>query len=289
MLVKTAAARWITGTLITAVAGLLPVIITLWQTPTKRISYDVFAQTFDYPAERLKNLAFLVGERRVSNIELATVRITNSGSAPIPRSDFDEDLIVQFPEKAELLTAEVRRTVPEAMKIDATQSKTRFVIKPMLLNPGDEIVVSAVLTYPERNGPVDRDYALRQLEGTHISVSTHVASMRPPTRIEPSFSKNYFKAVIGGLCTVLYGYLGASFLSAVRNRQAIPTFERIVLTFVVLTGASLFWNFLTEAGLPLWASTVLGLAIVLVGTFLGVRRMRARIALISRLHTQESG
>jgi hypothetical protein len=282
MLLKTATARWITGTLVTTIAGILPFAISLWQIPTKRISYDVFAQTFDYPAERVKTLAFVVGDRRVNNIELATVRITNNGSAPIARSDFDDDLIVQFPDNAELLTAEVRRAVPESMKVDGTQSKTRFVIKPMLLNPGDEIVVSAVLTYPERNGPVDPEYVLQQLKGTHISVSTHVAGMRPPTRIESTFHHDYFRAVIGAVCTLFYGYLGASFFSAVRNGQAIPAFERLVLCFVVLTGTPMFWTFLTDAGWPRWAAAVVGLACIIVGAFLGVWRMSARIESFSR-------
>jgi hypothetical protein len=282
MPLKTAYVRWIVGTVVTALAGLLPFLISEWRTPKKRISYEVFAQTFDHPAERIKALAFVVGDRRVNNVELATVRIANNGTLPITRGDFDEDLFVRFPEKAELLTAEARRVVPESMKIDGVQSKTRFAIKPLLLNPGDEIVVSAVLTYPERSGPADAQFVAQQLAGTHISVSTHVAGMRPPARIEPTFRRDYLGAVLGAISTLLYGYLGATFFSAVRSSQAIPTFERFVLTLVVLTGSSAFPNFLVDDGISRWVATMIGLALAISGVVLGVWRMSARIRLFSR-------
>ena len=130
----------------------IPVYTYLQQKIEKKVSYEVLSMTslFSTKEELSGRLQVFFDGKNVKNIRLAIIKIINSGSSPIPSTDYETPISISFKNVNEILSAEVTDTNPptidEPIEI---LSPSEFKLQPILLNSGDFIILKVIFTYDD--------------------------------------------------------------------------------------------------------------------------------------------
>lgn len=98
--------------------------------------------------ELAKRVIVLFDSTPVTSINLVVMGLRNSGDKPIQITDFMHPLKVTFGPSGRVLSAEVMRQVPSNLGAQVTNQNTELYILPVLLNPGDYMVVQVLVTVP---------------------------------------------------------------------------------------------------------------------------------------------
>lgn len=99
------------------------------------------------PSEKLDKLEIRYDGKVVTKVTRVTFSVVNSGRIPITKADFITPLIVRFPDSAELLDIRVNKRIPSDTEVKITESfnEGSFNLAFELLNPGDQIIFTALL------------------------------------------------------------------------------------------------------------------------------------------------
>ena len=89
-------------------------------------------------------VSILLDGQPVSNVYLVEFGLKNSGNQPILRDDFDEPVRLTSATATTTLSVQVIRTHPLTLAAEITQYNDTVQLAPLLLNPGDFIVVQAL-------------------------------------------------------------------------------------------------------------------------------------------------
>lgn len=131
-----------------AVTIIVTIIIYLRQRKQKKITYEAILRSdlVNVEDEVISKIQILYDKKSIDNIFLFIVKIINSGTVPIVRSDFETPINIEFAEKGKVLEADVINVSPKNLAVDIKNSKSGVSIQPLLLNPGDSITVKILLT-----------------------------------------------------------------------------------------------------------------------------------------------
>jgi len=80
----------------------------------------------------------------VSNVYMFEFGIKNSGNQPILRDNFDEAFQIHFEPETSILSAQVTRVHPSTLAVSMSRKAHSIVIEPLLLNPGDHLVIQSL-------------------------------------------------------------------------------------------------------------------------------------------------
>lgn len=123
--------------------------------PTKRkvLTYQAVA---NLPLATLSNSDKQLGEidlrylgAHVPNARIVVVRLWNSGNTPIDRADFDKPIRLKYSGK--LLMSVVSEATPDHLRddaqatVDTGQDESAAQLRPVLLNPGDSLTLTALV------------------------------------------------------------------------------------------------------------------------------------------------
>jgi len=127
----------------------IPLYLYIKQKNEKQISYEILSisSLFSTKPEYAGRLQVLFDGRNVTNVKLILLKIINSGSVPIPSSDYEMPLKISFDNTGEILTAEVTETNPTTINQSIVLSSDEVKINPALLNAGDYIILKIVSTH----------------------------------------------------------------------------------------------------------------------------------------------
>jgi hypothetical protein len=152
-----------------ALAGLATTVY-LWLRgrSLKRLTYQLSStRVVSVREEAGDTISILYEGHAVGDVRLLTLRIKCAGNIPITADDFDRPLSVQLGEGAEVLRAEIAKSVPENLDPKYAVRGTVLEIAPLLLNPGDFFEATALVTDLSEAGSLDgRIKGVPRLTGT---------------------------------------------------------------------------------------------------------------------------
>lgn len=137
--------QWIIGIMISLVLGLLGLVLP-WLRSRKELSYEyvvnpILQKDKIHDPDKVK---VLYEGKPISDISLIKIKIANSGKVPIKSSDFDHPLFLNF--EGRVLSSEIIESNPSNIKTSVKNDSTSLQVEPCLLNPGDFIVISVLVS-----------------------------------------------------------------------------------------------------------------------------------------------
>ena len=84
----------------------------------------------------------------VANVHLLVFGLRNSGHRAVAPSDFERYITLSFA-KGRVLSAEVASQVPQDLGAELSIFDSRLELRPLLLNPGDQLVVQVLISSSE--------------------------------------------------------------------------------------------------------------------------------------------
>ena len=131
---------------------ILPIIITvaiyLAQRKTKSFTYQIISENALIPFEDdIKGkLDILYQGNLVEEVYLVLVNLANSGNVPIPSTDFEDPVIIEFNKDAQILSNDVTETQPKLMKYTIHGNDNKLKFDPTLMNQGDYITIQMLIS-----------------------------------------------------------------------------------------------------------------------------------------------
>ena len=94
------------------------------------------------PGEAMLKMFFL--EKRINNISVILIKVTNTGRRPIKSGDMEEPITVLLDGVDVVISATVISSEPANLSIIATPTGSQVELSKSLLNPGDEVIVEII-------------------------------------------------------------------------------------------------------------------------------------------------
>lgn len=149
--------------LIPVIAILVAVLIYLKQKQKKKISYKILSRTSLLSVEEAieKEVEILYKGQKIKQVQLIILQITNSGTLPVKREDFDVPLSIKFEKETKLLSATILEKEPKDLEISLDVNENSVILPPFLLNPDDNFSIKILAS------KVDKDL---KIEGRIVGV-----------------------------------------------------------------------------------------------------------------------
>ncbi len=145
------------GAAIGVIAVFISVYIFTAQRSKKSLSYDILTSTelLSIKKEIQGKVQILFENKPVENVYHVVLKIVNDGSLPVNGTLFERPLSFSFHEKTTILSADVAESHPSTLHPELTIEKNHVILKPLLLNSGDNIQISLLLA--QHNGLINVD------------------------------------------------------------------------------------------------------------------------------------
>jgi hypothetical protein len=145
----------------------------------------------DVGPERPAGLAVALNGRSIETLDSVSVRVSNSGNAPLRSTDFEEPLLFEYGPDAEVVSAAIADALPLGLDPRVGTEGGKVRIQPLLLNPGDRFTLNALVT-GRWNGPI---------------FLARVAGVNPSGPVEPRVSLPLADAELAFIFLILYFYI----------------------------------------------------------------------------------
>jgi len=139
-----------------ALLGLITIVLT-WiafrvQTQRKSLSYEIITNTALLGETTKKKLGESIRisykNKKIGNPRLVEFRILNSGNSTILSSDFETPIRITFQNPSQIIDADIVSTKPSNIEPRIEHGNNYILVKPILLNKGDEIHLKALVNNP---------------------------------------------------------------------------------------------------------------------------------------------
>ncbi|MBB3180088.1 hypothetical protein [Variovorax sp. Sphag1AA] len=133
------------------VLALLSIVATfavyLWQRQTKELAFGVVSsrRPIAIADELSSRVTVHVDGKPVENLRLMVFGLKNSGHRAIAVADFERPLSVAFG-GGQIVSAEIASQHPKNLGAELSFSNSNVVLSPMLLNPGDQLLIQVLLS-----------------------------------------------------------------------------------------------------------------------------------------------
>src|ERR1700719_931904 len=121
---------------------LASIIIYQLQKRKKNLSYTILSniELLTKNEKVTGKVQVLYEGHEVNNIQVLTLKLFNGGNTSIDKTDFNEDIKIEFPSPTKILSVELVSTRPKDLSVSCDDiSPNGVIIFPLLLNGGDEI------------------------------------------------------------------------------------------------------------------------------------------------------
>ncbi|WP_132545846.1 hypothetical protein [Plasticicumulans lactativorans] len=119
------------------------------QRERKDLSYDIVLNSpiLSVIEEDEGKLQLLYEGHPIKDPRILFVYVENTGNTPIPASDYERPIALDFGEGAKVLSAVVAFTVPKSLILELERKDHVVTIKPALLNPGDSARLKLLVSH----------------------------------------------------------------------------------------------------------------------------------------------
>lgn len=131
-----------------AVLSLAAVFWIYWlQLRTKELSFALLSsrRPLSIADELSSRVTVQLDGRSVGNLHLLVYGLKNSGRHAIPPTHFERPLSIQFSD-GQVVSAEITRQNPGNLGANLIMSSTQVELRPLLLNPGDQLLIQVLLS-----------------------------------------------------------------------------------------------------------------------------------------------
>jgi hypothetical protein len=152
-------------TIISAVAGVLAVIVTLyifWQSridSRMRLRIELLGQSSlvnPNVSKTGKDIQITYNGRKIDNFVIYLFHMSNPGGRPIRSNDFEEAIALTFSGADEIVSALQTGAEPRSVKISPQVQDSRVIVPPTLFNPGDSCTIEiSVIPSPNQATRID--------------------------------------------------------------------------------------------------------------------------------------
>jgi hypothetical protein len=123
-----------------AIIAVLSVVIVIYQTKRKELSYWTIINTalLSIDSEIKDKIAILYEDKIVDDLQLIILRISNTGNTQIEKRDYERPLSFSFGEGSNIIAESVYEKDPENLEITYQKEVDKIIFDPILLNKKDE-------------------------------------------------------------------------------------------------------------------------------------------------------
>lgn len=223
--------------------------ITVWATffhgEDRELSYEIVSKT-ELSALKGSNwpdIGLWYEKKVIENGGLLTVRIINTGNAPIYAKEFDGPITVQLKANSHFIAAKVIETKPKNLVPKISISTNSLGIDPMLLNSSDEILIQAIA----------------QGELSDVDVNVRIGGIKKATSLIEETGKkhknlSWLLLLYGVLSYTAYSLLGPVFFRSNTDTKTLTISRRGAILFVALVmlpGVGALMYFLDVQGMEI--------------------------------------
>jgi hypothetical protein len=167
------------GAVIGVAAIIASLFIFLRQRAIKSLGFEIVTQTelLSIRNEIKSKVKVTYEGKAVQAVNLVTIRVANDGNTPIPASNYERPLSFSFNETTTILSADITEVSPKSLSPSLKVEGSTIVLKPTLLNPGDDIQISLLLA--GHDGEIETD---ARIEGIREVKNEIRLSLKPVTR-----------------------------------------------------------------------------------------------------------
>jgi len=213
--------KWIISTVLAALALVVPIILFIFSTSVKTLDFEIRSKIeLTKESNSVENLKISINGKDVEDIFVYGVKISNTGSKPILKEDYEKILSINVSEDSVIYSAKKNRTYPENLSLKFKIDKNQLLISPMLLNPNDEFeinIYSSSGEYPKLDAriagvstvnsksPESRNLFLLIISGIlafilMIFYSKHLRLALPLRRVDHTVSDIFNNTLLGLTC-----------------------------------------------------------------------------------------
>lgn len=194
----------------------------------KGLSYSVVRndQLFQVSDALIPRVEITLDGRRVANLSLVIIDISNSGNESIKSEDFEKPLTYTFGENLEIVSSRILRKSPEDLDAKISVSKTTLQLEPLLMNAKDSLSVEIILTaYSQKISHSARVVGVKKIE---------VLNSNRPINIRPAVIEWAALTGIPALFVITFYY-------ATRAPWIQHHFIVSMMTFSLMLGSGIFF------------------------------------------------
>lgn len=139
------------GVILTAIGIVVAIIISMQQRNCKSLSYDIISEfpLFRGDKDLIGLLEVTFNGKAVRSAYSVSILFRNTGNVPILPTDYEQPIIVDFGKKSQVLQAATGNCNPRSVAAGVDPIGGKIMIKPVLLNPGDEFSVRVLVNEPD--------------------------------------------------------------------------------------------------------------------------------------------
>lgn len=134
--------KWKLSTVISVLAVLVPIILYLLLLPGKSLEYEIVPKSEligeEFP---ITDLELKIKGENVNRVMLYTLRVSNSGSEPILKDDFERPISINVPDDTKIYMARLKKRRPENLTLKYELNNNKLLIEPLLLNSDEEFQI----------------------------------------------------------------------------------------------------------------------------------------------------
>lgn len=254
-----------------ALAVIIPIALFILDLRTKEISIGVIARSplVGVDDADLHGFEVLFKGETIDQVESLTLRFENSGDVPIEIGDYDGDIVIKFAEATSILSTALSGVTPESLTPGISSDANVLSVRPLLLNPGDQFLVSLFAS-----GEPSAPEIIARIKGIQrVSLI--------PQKERRELHRNILKGGVGVLGVLLYFYLAGLLLFSERGAakpRMVPRLDGVAVVLVAaIPGITLLVTTGYDVGLSSYQLFGAVMGVVLPGSYaMVVARRRVR-------------
>ena len=117
----------------------MPIILYLLSLSGKSLEYEIVSRS-ELIGEQfsIKNLELKINGESVNKVILYVFRLSNSGSKPILKDDFERPISIHVPDDQKIYLVRLKKKFPENLTFNFELKNNKLLIAPLLLNSEDK-------------------------------------------------------------------------------------------------------------------------------------------------------
>lgn len=145
-----------TASILAILAIAITIIIFVFQTNTKSLSYEIISNTqiVSVNEESKDKIQITFEGKLVEDVNLIVVEIANDGDIPITKADYESPIIIRPRDQGQILSAEIIEVSPSNLTIPISVSQSAITFKEVLLNSEDKIRLKLLVSNSNLNPEV---------------------------------------------------------------------------------------------------------------------------------------
>lgn len=208
---------WVISTILAILALVIPIAIYFGSLSEKALTYQLISKTaLTGSIDSLEGVEILINDEKVENAAIVRLKIKNSGTDPIRASDFENQMLVKFPEGTQIFSVQIKNEDPKNLAVEQNFLGNIVAIKPLLLNSEDEFEVEILSNSQE-----------------YPDFSARILGIKSVETVEPSERKFVWRAINFVLMTLLIMFYSKSLFHAISSKNSAGS--RIINLFLGLT------------------------------------------------------